>query len=95
MSGSRDTTPKGARRSAGIATVSLCIMAVWFAYGGASAEITGIASDLMPRNARMVRRDISPAKFRHYANLTWATSAFFALAAGITFGFYRKLGEYT
>jgi hypothetical protein len=90
----RDATPKGVRKSAATAAVVLAVFTVWFGYRAISAEITGKVINWERRFGEPVQREISPAKFRKNANLTWFATGFCVLIAVGSFGFYRKLGDY-
>ncbi len=90
----RDTSPKGVRRSAGLAAIGLSLIALRFGYVAASSEITGEAMELVTRFPAMVRRDASPAEFRKNTNWRWGACGFFTVVAGVSFSFYWRLREY-
>ena len=90
----RDTSPKGVRKSAAQAAVVLALFAVWLGYRAISAETTGKVMNWERRFGEPVQREISPARFRKNANLTWFATGSCLLIAGGSFGFYRKLRDY-
>jgi hypothetical protein len=88
-------SPKGVRRSAGLAAIGLSLLALRFGYVAASSEITGEAVELVARGpAAVVRRDASPAEFRKTTNWRWGACGFFTMTTGVSFSFYWRLREY-
>jgi hypothetical protein len=91
----RDTTPSGVRKSALIAAISLTVAAAWFGYCAIVAERAGKVMNWEKRFGEPVRREVSPAPFRQNTNYTWFATAFCAVLAATSFGYSRKLRDYS
>ena len=95
MSVPRDTSPKGVRRSAILATIGFGIFAASLGFDAASSEKSGEARELVVKgSAAIVSRATSPAEFRRITNVRWVGCGFLTLSAAVSFVFYWRLRDY-
>ena len=95
MSAPRDSSPKGVRRSAILATIGFSIFAASLGYDAASSEKSGETRELVVKgSAAVLSRATSPAEFRRITNVKWAACGFLTLSAAVSFAFYWRLRDY-